>query len=120
MVLGYSLLQTIRMKKLNLESVRRHSTHLCADVLQHLESTTSAVTAPVICKTILKGRQDDVSTLLNFSKVSGVSLERIGRESIRSIRHNLPTERQLPGDPAILQSLPVELLTEREIPVVAF
>ena len=39
---------------------------------------------------------------------------------IRYSRHNLPTERQLPEDHAILQSLQVELLTPLEIQVVLF
>jgi len=44
----------------------------------------------------------------------------ISRELIRYSRPKLPTERQLSEDHAILQSLPVELLTQLEIPVVAF
>lgn len=117
---SYSRQHAIRMRLLNLESLRRRGADLSADVLQHLESTTSAVTAPVVRRRILKGRRDDVSNVLDFSKVSGVSLESICRELIRYSRHNLPTERQLPEDHAILQSLPVELLTQLEIPVVAF
>jgi len=107
------------MRLLNLESLRRRGTDISADVLQHLESTTSAVTAPVVCRRILTGRWDDVSNVLHFSKVSGVSLESICCELIRYSRHNLPTERQLTEDHPILQSLPVELLTQLEIPVVA-
>jgi len=41
-------------------------------------------------------------------------------ELIQYIRHNLPTERGLPEEPAILQLLPVELLTQLEIPVLVF
>jgi len=108
------------MKLLNLESLRRRGTDLSADVLQHLESTTSTVTAPVVPRRILKGRRDDVSNVLDFSKVSGVSLESICHELIRNSRHNLSTERQLPEDHAILQSLPVELPTQLQIPVNAF
>jgi len=108
------------MRLWNLESFQRRGAALSADVMQHLESTTSAVTAPVVGRRILKGRRDDVSNVLDFSKVSGVSLESICRELIRYSRHNLPTERQLPDDHPILQSLPVELLTQLEIPVVAF
>jgi len=117
---SYSRQHTIRMRLLNIESLRRRGRDLSADVLQHLESTTSAVTAPVVRRRILKGCRDDVSNVLDFSKVSGVSLESICRELIRYSRHNLPTEHQLPEDHAILQSLPVELLTQLEIPVVAF
>jgi len=108
------------MRLFNLQSLRRRGADLSADILQHLESTTSVVTAPVVRRMILNARWDDVSNVLDFSKVSGVSLESIYRELIRYSRHNLPTERQLPEDHAILQSLPVELLTQLEIPVVAF
>jgi len=73
----------MRMRLLNLESVRRRGADLSADVLQHLESTTSAETAPVVRRRILKGRRDDVSNVLDFSKVSRVSLESICRELIR-------------------------------------
>ena len=90
------------------------------DVLKHLDSTTSAVTAPVFGRRILKECRDDVSNVLDFSKVSGVSLNSICRKLIRYSRHNLPTERQLPEDHPILQTLPVELLTQLEIPILAF
>jgi len=108
------------MKLLNLTSLRRGGADLSADILQHLESTTSSVTAPVVPRRILNGRQDEVSNLLDFSKVSGVSKDSICCEWMLYSRHNLPTEDQQPEDPAILQSLPVELLTQLEIPVVAF
>jgi len=117
---SYSRQHAIRIRLLNLKSRRRRGTDLSADVLQHLESTTSAVTTPVIHRRILKGRRDDVSNNLDFSKVSGVSHESICRKLIRYSRHNLPTERQLPEAHAILESLPVELLMQLEIRVVAF
>jgi len=117
---SHSRQHAIRMKLLNLESLRSCGTDLSADVLQHLESTTSAVTAPVVRRRILKGRREEVSKVLDFSKVSRVSLESICRELIPDSRHTLPTERQLPEDHAILQSLPIELLTQLEIAVVAF
>jgi len=117
---SYSRQHAIRMRLLNLKSLRRRGADRSADVLQHLENTTSAVTVLVGRRRILKGGRDDVSNVLDFSKVSWVSLESICRELIRYSRHNLPTERQLPEDHAILQSLPVELLTQLEIPVVAF
>jgi len=119
-VYSYSRQDAIRRRLLNLESLQRSGANLSTDVLQHLESTTSAVTAPVFRGRILKGRQDDVSNILDFSKVSRVSLESICRKLIRYSRHDLPTERQLPEDQAILQSLSVELLTQLEIPIVTF
>jgi len=69
---------------------------------------------------ILKGRSDDVSDVLDFCNVLGISLDRICLELIRYSRHNLPTECRLPEKAAILQLLPVELLTQLEIPVLAF
>jgi len=117
---SYSRQHAILMRLLNLKSLRHRGADLSADVWQHLESTTSAVTAPVVCRRILKGRRADVSNVLGFSMVSGVSLESICRELIRYSRHNLPTERQDPEDHAILQSLPVQLPTQLEIPVLAF
>jgi len=119
-VQSYSRQHTIRMRLLNLESLRRPGADFAADVRQHLESTTSAVTAPVVRRRILKVRRDNVSNALDFSNVSGVSLERICRKLIRYSRHNLPTEPRLREDHAILESLLVELLTQLEIPLVAF
>jgi len=74
----------------------------------------------VVRRRFLKGRRDDVSNILDFSKGSGVSLESICCELIRYSRQNLPRELPLPEDHAIFQSLLVELLTQLEIPVVAF
>jgi len=61
-----------------------------------------------------------MSNIFNFSKVAGVPLESICRELIPYSWHNPPTERQFPEHHAILHSLLVELLTELEIPIVAF
>jgi len=80
----------------------------------------SAVTVPVVRRSILKKGQDNMSNMLDFSKMLGVSLKCIDRELIRYSLHNLSTEHQLPEDHAIPQSLPVELPMQLEIPVVAF
>jgi len=69
---------------------------------------------------MLKGRRDDVSNMADFSRVLGVFNQIICRGLIRYSRHNLPPERRLPEDPEILQLLPVELLTQLEISVLAF
>jgi len=74
---SYSPQHAIRMRLLNLKSLQRRRADLSVDALQHLESTTSGVTGPVVHRRILKGRWDDVSNVLDFSKVSGVSLESI-------------------------------------------
>jgi len=107
------------MRLLNLESLRRCGADLSPDVVEQL-NTTSTTTAPGIRRRMLKGRQDDVSNMADFSRVFGVSIQIICRGLIRYSRHNLPPERRLLEDPEILESLPVELLTQLEIPVLAF
>jgi len=117
---SYSGQHTIQMTLLNIVSLRRRGANLSPDVRQHLASPRRAVTVPVVSRRILQGRRDDVSNVLDSSKVSGVSLRSICLELIRYSRHNLPIERQLPEHHAILQSLRLELLTQLEIPLVAF
>jgi len=107
------------MRLLTLESLRRHGADLDTDVLEHLDQT-STVLAPVPRGRILKGHRGDVSDVVDFCKVVGISLDSVYRELIRYSRHNLPTERRLPEDPVTLRSLPVELLTQLEVPVLAF
>jgi len=68
----------------------------------------------------LKGRWGDVSNIVDFSRISGVSLDIIYRELIRYSRHNLPIDHSLPADHATLRSLPIELLTQLEVLVLTF
>jgi len=107
------------MRLLNLESLRRCGADLSPDVVEQLD-TTSTTTVPDIRRRLLKGRQDDVSNIADFSRVLGVSIQIICSGLIRFSRHNLPPERRLREDPELLKSLPVELLTQLEIPVLAF
>ena len=116
---GYGRRHGIRMRLLTLESLRRHGADLDTDVLEHLD-TTNTVLAPVPRGRHLKGRRGDVSDVQDFCRVLRISRESVYRELIRYSRHNLPTERRLPEDPVILRSLPVELLTQLEVPVLAF
>ena len=81
--------------------------------------TISTTTAPDIPRRMPKGRRDDVSNMADFSRVLGVSIQIICRGLIQYSRHNLPPEHRLRKDPEILKSLPVELLTQPEIPVLA-
>ena len=97
------------MRIYNLESLRHHGADLGTAVLPYLESTTSAVTALVVRRTILKGRLDQVSNFLDFCKVLGVSLKGIYRELSLYSQHNLSTEPLLLEDDAILQTLRVKL-----------
>jgi len=69
---------------------------------------------------MLKGRRDDVSNMADFIRVLGVSIQILCAGLIRYSWHNLPPEHRLPEDPEILESLPVVLLTQLEIPVLAF
>jgi len=108
------------MGLVNLNSLGCCGANLGDDVLGYLDKTTSPVSTPAPRGRILKGRRHDVSDVLDFCKVLGISLHRICLELIRYSRHNLLTERCLPEEPAILQLLPVELLTQLEIPVLAF
>jgi len=117
---SYGRQHAIRMRLLNLNSLRRRGANPGDDVLGYLDKTTSTVSTPAPRGRILKGRRDDLSDVLDFCKVFGISLDRICLELIRYSQHNLPTERRLPEEPAILQLLPVELLTQLEIPVLAF
>ena len=61
-----------------------------------------------------------MSDVMDFRWVLRISLESVYRELIRYSWHNMLTERRLPEDPVILQSLPVELLTQLEVPIPAF
>jgi len=117
---SYGRQHAIRMRLLNLNSLRRRGANLGDDVMGYLDKTTSTVSTPAPRERILKGRRDDVSDVLDFCKVLGVSLDRICLELIRYSRKNLPTECRLSEEPAILQLLPVELLMRLEIPVLAF
>jgi len=118
-VQSYSRQHGIRMRLLNLESLRRCGADLSSDMVEQLD-TTSTTTAPDIRRRMLKGRRDDVSNMADFTRVLGFSIQLICRGLIRYSRHNLPPKRRLPEDREILESLPVELLTQLEIPVLAF
>jgi len=80
MVHCYTRQHAIRMALLKLKSLRHGGANLLADVLQHLESTTSAVTAPVVRRRILRARRDEVSNNLDFSNgVGGLLREYMSR-----------------------------------------
>ena len=120
MVHSYSCQHAIRMRRFNLESLQDRAEGLSTDVLKHLDRTTSTLSQTVIRQRILKGGREDVSNVDDFRRISGVLLNIIYRELIRYSRHNIPIDHCLPEDHAILRSLPVELLTQLEIPVLAF
>ena len=76
--------------------------------------------APVVRRRVLKGLREDVSNVVDFSRILSVSPEIIYRELILYSRYNLPRAHCVPEDHAILRSLAVEPLTQLEIPVLAF
>jgi len=117
---SYGRQHAIRMRLLNLQSLKNRGADCSPDVLKHLDGTTSTVSPPVICRRILKGRGGHVSNIVDFSMISEVSLEIIYRKLIRYSRHNLPIARSPPEDYATLGSLPIELLTELEVSVLTF
>jgi hypothetical protein len=116
---SYGRQHAIRMRLLNLDSLLRRGVELPSEVVEHLKAT-SAVPTPVPRCRVLKGRRGDVTDVLDLRKVLGVSLDSICRELVSYSRRSLPRDSRLPEDTKILQSLPVELLTQLEIPVVAF
>jgi len=119
---SYDRQHAIRMRLLNLESLKCCDADLSGDVLHHLDRTACTVTAvaPVVRRRVLKGHREDVSNVVDFSGISVVSLEIIYPELIRYGRHNLGAAHRLPDHHVMLRSLPVELLTQLEIPVLAF
>jgi len=117
---SYSHEHAIPLRRLNLNSLLRRGANLRDDILGYLDTTTSTVSTPALRERILKDGREDVSDGLDFSKVLGISLDRICLELIRYSRHNLPTDQRLPEEATIFQLRPVELLTQLEIPVLAF
>jgi len=118
-VQSYSRQHGIRMRLLNLEYLRRCCADLSPAVVKQLD-TTSTTTAPDICRRMLKGHRDDISNMADFSPVLGVSIQIICHGLIRYTGDNLLPERRLLEGHVILESLPVELLTQLEISVLAF
>jgi len=117
---GYGRQHAIRMRLLNLQSLKSRGPDLSPDILKHLDRTTSTVSPLVICRRILKGCRGEGSNIVDFSRISDASLEIIYRELIQYSRHNLPIDHALPEAHATLRSLPIELLTQLEVPVLTF
>ena len=109
----------MRMRLLNLDFLRRAGLELPADVVQHLEKTRTSQQPPSN-RRVLKGRRDDIHDISDFGRVCNISPDTIRRELIRYSRLNLPHQQRLLEDGEILLTLPIELMTQLEIPVVAF
>ena len=98
---SYGRLHRIRMRLLTLDSLRLNGADLPADVLEHLD-TTSTDAAPAPGCRIRKGGRDDVTDVMYLCRVMEVSSKSFYRELIQYSRHSLPTEHHLPEDQARL------------------
>ena len=107
------------MRLLNLDFLRRAGLELPAEVVHHLEKTRTSQQPPSN-RRVLKGRHDNIHNISDFGRVGNISPETIRPELIRYSRLNLPHPQRLPEDAEILLMLPIELMTQLEIPVVAF
>jgi len=81
---SYCRQHAIRMRLLNRESLKCRDDDLSGDVLHHLDSPASTVTvaAPFVSRRVLKGRREDVSNVVDFSRIFEVSLRILYRELI--------------------------------------
>jgi len=118
-VQSYSRQHGIPMRLFKLGSLPPSGPDLSPDEVEQLD-TTSTTTVPDVRRRMQKGCRDEVSNMADFSPDLGVSIQIIGRGLFRYSRHNLPPERRLLEDHEILESLPVELLTQLEIQVLVF
>ena len=116
---SYGQQDTIGMSIWNLEFLQRAGADLPTEVVAHLEKIRPVPTLPAH-RRILKGRRDNIHDVLDFGRACDISPEMICRELIRYSRLSVPPERRLPENPAILRALPVELLTQLQIPVLVF
>jgi len=84
MVHSYGHQHVIRMRLLNLESLKCRDADLSRDILHHVDRTASTVmaAAPVVHMIVMKGGCEDVSNFLDFSHILQVSLESIYCELI--------------------------------------
>ena len=82
---SYGHQHAIKMGLLNLETLKCRDAHLLDDVLHHLDrmACTMTAAAPVVCCRVLKGRREDLSNVVHFSWILGVSVEIIYRKLIR-------------------------------------
>jgi len=113
---SYGRQHAICMRFWNLEFLQRAGADLPTKVVEHLEKTRPAPTPPAY-RRILKGRRDNIHDVVHFARVCNISPKMICQELIRYSQLSLPPEHRLP---VILRALPVELLTQLEIPVLAF
>ena len=117
---SYGRQHAFRIRLLNLEFLQRSRADLAAEVVEHLGETLTAPSAPPVYCRMLKGHRKDVRGVADFGRALKVSPETICREFIRYSRLSLLLGRRILEDPAILRSLPIELLRQLKIPVLAF
>ena len=65
---SYPIPHAIRMRLLNLESLKCGNADLSGDILHHLDWMARTVTAaaPVVCRKVLKGPEEHVSNFMDF------------------------------------------------------
>ena len=107
------------MRILNLAFLQRAGADLPTEVVEHLEKTRLAPTPPAHQR-ILKGRRDNIHDVVDFGRAGDISPEMICWKLRRYSQLSLSPEHRLLENPAILRALLVELLTQLEIPVLAF
>jgi len=107
------------MRLLNLEFLRDTGVELAAEVLNHLEKTR-ILQQPPSSGRVLKGRRGDIRHVIDFGIVCDIPTETLCQKLIPYSRLNLAHRQRLPEDTWILRTLPIELLMQLEIPVLAF
>ena len=107
------------MRPLHLELLQCAEADLPTEVVEHLAKSRLTPTLPAH-RRILKVPCDNIHDLVDFVTVCDICPETICRKLIRYSLLTLPPKRRLPQNPPIPRALPVELLTQLEIPVPAF
>jgi len=116
---SYGRQYAICMRLLNLEFLQRAGADLPTEGVENWEKTRPVPT-PLAHRWILKGCRDNIHHVVDFGRACDISPQTICPELIWYSWLSLPPERRLPENPAILPALPVELVTQLEIPVLAF
>ena len=102
-----------------MQFLQRAGADLPTELVEHLDKTRAAPTPPAH-RRILKRRRENIRNILDIGRPGNISPEAICRELKHYSRLSLSPKRRLPENLAILRALPVELLTQLDILVLAF